>query len=742
MNKICNTKNCGREHVYKESATEAQKVSVTASMDELPEFHSVLYKAIKQGFRHQHDAKRLVQCLANAEAGEHLDRANYSCNSSLARFSYFLKLCCVFADEIVLSFGDGAQGTKVLLNLLQLPFNIKAGRKSDSYSFQRILVPLLDRLTQIDVTSSPHVAEVRMILTYTSEAIFLSQLIGWTESSIDSSGHVVVESDLDNNDRALMPQRACHILLPVLNLLLVLTTKLAPTAIQRLLDEQQIGDYNTRLKRVAARIPPPSLVQQTLERLHNTLQAYEAENYEEASREQAIQQRLDEQKSLHVAQSLQFGMDIPIDEDELLKILPGDANPYNGARHDNDFAGKAWAFIGAVTSNCSNCLSLCVVLDYQEIAILPTHKELMCDKVPFLPRWPCHWDQLKLYQPNRRKAYLDAQFRLLREDTLQEYRNAVRHFVMENSLSRMQPDQVRQTVAISSHSANVNVINLSVYRQVEIESFQAIMRHGLCFTLSFNQITNATDLRGWSVADLWSSGKVLQSNSLVCLIMGAQPIPSAQSSSTLRLPPLKCRQLFFALVSEHNFATKTHEKNSKVQQPNNRCNIEIQLLAPHWQRQLISYMSHSIESNENTERPAVSENVLIELRGHFFQASAAVLSALQEESREVDNPFLQLLVNDALTQPQPNDIATLRGNWMTQPPMYIREAQHISFDLGFLRKSFPTTKSSWRLPINDSMQLYQLLHQQANDLILDDTQIPAFVAGITRQLPLIQGNYC
>ncbi|PKY19708.1 hypothetical protein RhiirB3_407251, partial [Rhizophagus irregularis] len=80
---------------------------------------------------------------------------------------------------------------------------------------------------------------------------------------------------------------------------------------------------------------------------------------------------------------------------------PGELSQ-NGKRHDNDF------------------------IKISDISIIPTIKEMLCDRPPFLPS---SLPDTPHFLPDGAAKLLDTQFRLLREDMLNPIRGGLSNFL-------------------------------------------------------------------------------------------------------------------------------------------------------------------------------------------------------------------------------------------------------------------------------------------------------------------------
>lgn len=180
-------------------------------------------------------------------------------------------------------------------------------------------------------------------------------------------------------------------------------------------------------------------------------------------------------RRLDVGQSLPDTSHIPTStgamaEFTLSQDFPGNLSR-NGIRHDNDHS------------------------DIKDIKLMPTHEEIMSPREEYLPTTNPYQ-----YHLQGLRGFLDRQFRLLREDTLHDLREAIRTGIETNSKVR----EVRTRVIIYEQATPMDV------------SFE--QWSGLEFIVRFDQPRAARALEKADRAGWWMHNKRLVDGALVCVL--------------------------------------------------------------------------------------------------------------------------------------------------------------------------------------------------------------------------------
>ncbi|TPX64463.1 hypothetical protein SpCBS45565_g05835 [Spizellomyces sp. 'palustris'] len=357
---------------------------------------------------------------------------------------------------------------------------------------------------------------------------------------------------------------------------------------------------------------------------------------------------------------------------------PGELRP-GGPRHDNDFS------------------------DFRKICILPTSGEILAEDTPYLPK-----PDVEHHLPEGVDRYLDIQFRLLREDVLASVRAGISYFVQNGK-------EVLKCLGKDGTFYRVdgkNSVDLVVFRRATIESLAPNIRRGLLLKVSFDQ-----PVHGKSDPFYWTKGpgkKQMQQGSLIVLWLGAK-------RDIHNNKPIAQRKIFFAVVAERNdedleLKRKKAPKDrfSLTWEPKKRPQIGLQLLDF---SQLMNVVSDHVGRQEDQD-----EHLLLQVRGHFFNAGEAVLKALKSLNSST-MPFVETIV---------------LGNLEPKRPRYLNAGT--CYDLRCLLKAGTVDVTGLEsVNVADFHSLRHTLQCYQHYLVLDATQSEALAAALSQEISLIQG---
>ncbi|GFG25720.1 NFX1-type zinc finger-containing protein 1 [Aspergillus udagawae] len=183
----------------------------------------------------------------------------------------------------------------------------------------------------------------------------------------------------------------------------------------------------------------------------------------------------------HLLRRLEIGSLLPsAPANDKLKCEPKSSATFTvhreppGGRHDNDHA------------------------DIVKIAIMPTLDEIQSSRIEYLPvNDPCQWHVGGL------DGLLDRNFRLLREDTIGQLRDAIHQELKGSKGSGGRTSQVR------TH----------IYPHAKIGQIYFDKFLGFQFKVQFPQLPRVSEMSAKDRENWWQLSKRLQSGALVCLIM-------------------------------------------------------------------------------------------------------------------------------------------------------------------------------------------------------------------------------
>ncbi|KAL2850542.1 hypothetical protein BJX68DRAFT_275792 [Aspergillus pseudodeflectus] len=332
-----------------------------------------------------------------------------------------------------------------------------------------------------------------------------------------------------------------------------------------------------------------------------------------------------------------------------------------GGRHDNDHA------------------------DICKIKVMPTFQEILSPRPEYLPvKNPRQWHLGGL------AGLLDRNFRLLREDTVGQLRDAIH--------AELQPVGQKRSLAQKSQTRT------HVYRQVVVQGVDFHRFEGLQFVVRFAQPTTVRGSAKKKIQEWWQLSKRLQSDALVCLVD-----PRGSAIFCTVASPERPRPGSDAAEKPQ------HRLTGSLSDDPNVASVLLKLVQPgesSWQYILDCQASHF-------KPPSIS---LVEFPGILLPSFQPTLLALQRMQRAADVPMSEFLA--------PSDKNSLSILADVPPPVYAA-SQGFSFDLKCLMKD----GSSLQLHTSRPFDLEKL----QKNTTLDNAQAEALVRTLQRKIGLIQG---
>lgn len=346
--------------------------------------------------------------------------------------------------------------------------------------------------------------------------------------------------------------------------------------------------------------------------------------------------------------------------------LPGDQSK-GGRRHDNDH-----------TDACN-------------IQIMPTSDEIRASRSEYLPTA----DQHDWHLPGV-AGLLDRNFRLLREDTVGQLRDAIRH-ELDASYRH-------------SRGANAEGSRKLTYENVLAVALSFSMWQGLLVTIRFEQPPHLRRLSANARRDWWESSKRLRPDSLICLLSTSGSV------------------IFCSVVEPRNPATAGKAGVAEPagpgvqdggQQPGK---LDLFTSAEH------GFVSVSlVDANRRNvdevlklyKNASPSTYKIVEFPGVLLPSFEPTLKALQSMLRSQDLPFAEYLVINEDT-----DLSAVA------PPDYATKPD-FRFDVGCIMKG----GQQMHLTAGDEAN-YDAFRTNSE---LDKAQADALLASLNRSMALIQG---
>ncbi|RYO80510.1 hypothetical protein DL762_007600 [Monosporascus cannonballus] len=381
---------------------------------------------------------------------------------------------------------------------------------------------------------------------------------------------------------------------------------------------------------------------------------------------QYIQRRLDVGDGL--SDVTRYQQPIVHAEFVIRRDLPGHLSA-EGPRHDNDHA------------------------EISKIRIMPTYDEIISPRKEYLPT-----NDSSLFHLPGIRGRLDREFRLLREDTVGQLRDAVR-----SQLNALQPP------GTNLPGGNKDSLRTHVYQDARIYDISISRRQGLDLLVQFRQAASSKEAqkrREW-----WSHSKRLQPGGFVCLITNeASVLFCVVADSTI----VASNDRMEAQQNTEDSSQATEQRQSPSLADNN----ELAYVHLHLAEPVPDNVTRALRWYRSST-PA-HRRFIVEFPGVLLPSFQYTLEALQELSKRPDLPFADLLA------PTPGGC-----NQTQVPPPQYATRRNFSFDLSCLTQGNSTLRCSTSRPLDP-----QALTRHS---ILDETQSSALLDTLSRSLTLIQG---
>lgn len=350
----------------------------------------------------------------------------------------------------------------------------------------------------------------------------------------------------------------------------------------------------------------------------------------------------------------------------LRRDLPGRLSA-DGPRHDNDHANIA------------------------QIQIMPTYQEIKATRCEYLPTT----DSSTWHLPGIR-GRLDREFRLLREDTIGQLRDAI-HDILG-----------------PVHDHSKNSARTSAYEDAEVTDVAIDRHNGLELEVQCRQPYMIFDMSEQDRRTWWEQSKRLQVGALVCVL---------DTAGTIQ----------FCTVAESTLRTEKDDKAKKRKgdgEELDHTGTEPRTLS--FSRDFLYVRLHLVDhSSSELDRtlrwckgigPSPIKR-LVEFPGVLLASFKHTLEALQKLSDNPDLPFSDLIA--------PETRSSRTGPCALSPPLFAR-APGFVYDLGCLMKNGTKEFSA-------TLDCLPTADEVTSKTSLDVTQSQALLNTLSRELSLIQG---
>ncbi|EXX71059.1 uncharacterized protein OCT59_017734 [Rhizophagus irregularis] len=368
---------------------------------------------------------------------------------------------------------------------------------------------------------------------------------------------------------------------------------------------------------------------------------------------------------------------------------PGELSQ-NDKRHDNDF------------------------IKISDISIIPTIKEMLCDRPPFLPS---SLPDTPHFLPDGAAKLLDTQFRLLREDMLNPIRGGLSNFL--NDLSQNWSKELKKMQDEGGRYTGNDNSDLYVYPYIQFVNIICDRKKGFACTLRFTppKIRDAKD--EFERREYWEKCKRLLTGNLVILLL---PSRRAQLNNFTNSEGLY--SIYFGIV-----ASRDEKILAKY---DDHAEIDISFI----DSSIYSIALNEISNYDRIIRNSLEKRFLIESTSIYTEAYYHILKTLQT-MKPYSLPFDKYLA--------PNLNGECNIDIKVETPMYTR-ASGFQFDLSVLCKYEKIIK----LSVSDTYTYDKVAKKITENSVigklpdgtsygLDETQAKALIYALTREIALIEG---
>lgn len=379
-----------------------------------------------------------------------------------------------------------------------------------------------------------------------------------------------------------------------------------------------------------------------------------------------LQRRLGVGKGMREVKAYQVAT-VHADDFVMQLDLPGHLSK-EGPRHDNDHA------------------------DISKISILPTYQEIITPRNEYLPTV----DSSQWHLPGIR-GRLDREFRLLREDTVGQLRDAV-----SDMLERLRnPGQ-------HGHRQSQNSARTSTYADATVQELKLNKDKGLELTVRCKQPEMVRKMNGKQRRLWWEESKRLQSGALTCVIDIAGMVQFfVVAESTLRVEKSPERKVS---TSPTGVGDDLHQETTdhKIKQLTLSSDVDHLYVNLHLVKDSQADVGRVLRWFR--EVGSFPPRHLVEFPGVLLASFQYTLEALQQLSKKPDLPFTDLIANQEASNGTEISIS---------PPLFAR-APGFKFDLQCLTKDQqPFTIDIGQLPTAEEVSTRTGLDRTQSDALLD-----------------------
>jgi len=355
---------------------------------------------------------------------------------------------------------------------------------------------------------------------------------------------------------------------------------------------------------------------------------------------------------------------------------PGDLS-IKGPRHDNDKAS------------------------IEDIQILPTTSEIKGNRSEYLP--------LKSKDfPHHEKGIhrlLDTQFRLLREDTAGQLRDAVCALVGRWEVLVKGTDKNAKRKFLRQIDAKI-----SIFDRVKVSQLRFDRRKGMVIDASFAQPERVTKMKLRDRADWWRDSRDLHHGSLVALIDDTMETTFLLVADRVAIKQKR---------TEQSMDEFRKQGIKDLAGDPNRALVSLTLVTPNSMLDQARIMTLVQQTTPGTA-------VLVEFPGMLYTTFEPVLGCLKTLHKQPTLPFTNWLAPAAETQ-----YTVTNGVVEVPPPLYLSRLAGLELDLSCI------TNDGY--PLRFSVQRPVTVEQLEQHTTLDHGQCESLIMSLKHELALVQG---
>lgn len=572
-------------------------------------------------------------------------------------------------------------GLNRLKEIMLKPMSIDAGDERSVMSFQYVILPLIGVLTRQKVCQTTMTSESGII--YSTVYFHRRQFL--EDGVLRCMEGLLNRGSLDDRSRSayvvLKDPGVCRV--SSLQRALIAIVRLVYQLVKRKRDAQiEMADMVQDLHGLVLRCTtlPAKDSQDTFENTNLTREMDRLQQVVNDAQDTVIRPVEPSPMAAHVA--LSGGRHVNLVQLHHHYDPPGELSE-EGPRHDNDH------------------------LDISEISVLPTQKEIVSKRRPFLPSNDIA--EAPHFLPPGWRRQIDIHFRLYREDMMDSLRKGVGSFI--SLLERT--DKNSDTTLLKQKELRKQLddsVSLNVYGNVQFEGMNNTKQLAGSILISFSQPPQIVDEPTKRRKEFWErSRRRLMQGALVCIASRA-PSNSAGHHANSRSGAQNFRMILGVITQRD---VDVLAKDPKVAQ------IHISLSDP------LSYLLMLDSIHQNS---AAEQWFLVESTGSFFESYRPILKALQI-CVPATMPFGKYI---APTSEELLQFVSQKGT--IDPPLYTR-APGFRFDLSILLKD----KRPCYLEVDNSQSVDKAIEMLRAYSTLDNTQASALVETLSREIALIKG---